>query len=91
MIRGEDEVANLSTDIKMGPRPIFSFKANTQERVNGGEFTIHPIAFMITLLRNWLYYAFSKMHPVMDDGATDAVIVTIDGEEGENESNRMCL
>ena len=91
MIRGGDEVANLSTDIEMGPRPIFSFKANTQERVNGGEFTIHPIAFMITLLRNWLYYAFSKMHPVMDDGATDAVIVTIDGEEGENESNRMCL
>ena len=91
MIRGEDEAASLPIDIEMGPRPIFSFKANTQERVNGGEFTIHPIAFMITLLRNWLYYAFSKMHPVMDDGATDAVIVTIDGEEGENESNRMCL
>ena len=46
---------------------------------------------MITFFRNWLYYAFSKMHPVMDDGATDAVIVIIDGEEGENESNRMCL
>ena len=91
MIRGGDEVANLSTDIEMGPRPIFYFTANTQRKANGGEFTIHPIAFMITLLRNWLYYAFSKMHPVMDDGATDAVIVTIDGEEGENESNRMCL
>ena len=52
MIRGGDEVANLSTDIEMGPRPIFYFNANTQERVNGGEFTIHPIAFMITLLRN---------------------------------------
>ena len=91
MIRGGDEVANLSTDIEIGRRPIFYFKANTQERTNGGEFTIHPIAFMITFFRNWLYYAFSKIHPVMDDGATDAVIVTIDGEEGENESNRMCL
>ena len=91
MIRGGDEVANLSTDIEIGHRPIFYFKANTQERTNGGEFTIHPIAFMITFFRNWLYYAFSKMHPVMDDGATDAVIVIIDGEEGENESNRMCL
>ena len=91
MIRGGDEDASLPIDIEMGPRPIFYFKANTQERVNGGEFTIHPIALLITSLHNWLYYAFSKMHPVMDDGATDAVIVTIDGEEGENESNRMCL
>ena len=91
MIRGEDEAASLPIDIEMGHRPIFYFKANSQERVNGGEFTIHPIALLITSLHNWLYYAFSKMHPVMDDGATDAVIVTIDGEEGENESNRMCL
>ena len=52
MIRGGDEVANLSTDIEMGPRPIFFFTANTQRKTNGGEFTIHPIAFMITLLRN---------------------------------------
>ena len=81
MIRGEDEAASLPIDIEMGPRPIFSFKANTQERVNGGEFTIHPIAFMITFFRNWLYYAFSKMHPVMDDGDADAVIVTISGVE----------
>ena len=81
MIRGGDEVANLYTDIEMGPRPIFYFNANTQERVNGGEFTIHPIAFMITLLRNWLYYAFSKMHPITSDGDADAVIVTISGEE----------
>ena len=81
MIRGEDEAASLPIDIEMGPRPIFSFKANTQERVNGGEFTIHPIAFMITLLRNWLSYAFSKMHPITSDGDADAVIVTISGEE----------
>ena len=81
MIRGEDEAASLPIDIEMGPRPIFSFKANTQERTNGGEFTIHPIAFMITLLRNWLYYAFSKMHPITSDGDADAVIVTISGEE----------
>ena len=91
MIRGEDEAASLPIDIEMGHRPIFYFNVNTHERVNGGEFTIHPIAFIITFFRNWLYYAFSKIHPVMDDGATDAVIVTIDGEEGENESNRMCL
>ena len=52
-----------------------------KERTNGGEFTIHPIAFMITLLRNWLYYAFSKMHPITSDGDADAVIVTISGEE----------
>ena len=81
MIRGGDEVANLSTDIEIGHRPIFYFNANTQERVNGGEFTIHPIALLITLLHNWLYYAFSKMHPVMDDGDADAVIVTISGVE----------
>ena len=81
MIRGGDEVANLSTDIEIGHRPIFYFKANTQERTNGGEFTIHPIALLITLLHNWLYYAFSKMHPVMDDGDADAVIVTISGVE----------
>ena len=81
MIRGEDEAASLPIDIEMGPRPIFSFKANTQERVNGGEFTIHPIAFMITLLRNWLSYAFSKMHPITSDGDADAVIVTISGVE----------
>lgn len=81
MIRGEDEAASLPIDIEMGHRPIFYFNANTQERVNGGEFTIHPIAFMITFFRNWLYYAFSKMHPVMDDGDADAVIVTISGVE----------
>ena len=81
MIRGEDEAASLPIDIEMGHRPIFYFNANTQERVNGGEFTIHPITFMITLLRNWLSYAFSKMHPVMDDGDADAVIVTISGVE----------
>ena len=81
MIRGGDEAASLPIDIEMGHRPIFSFKANTQERVNGGEFTIHPIAFMITLLRNWLYYAFSKMHPITSDGDADAVIVTISGVE----------
>ena len=81
MIRGGDEAASLPIDIEMGHRPIFSFKANTQERVNGGEFTIHPIAFMITLLRNWLYYALSKMHPITSDGDADAVIVTISGEE----------
>ena len=81
MIRGEDEAASLPIDIEMGPRPIFYFKANTQERTNGGEFTIHPIAFMITLLRNWLYYAFSKMHPITSDGDADAVIVTISGVE----------
>ena len=89
MIRGGDEVANLSTDIEMGPRPIFYFTANTQRKANGGEFTIHPIRFVISCLRNWISYAFSKMHPVTDDGDPDAVIVTIDGEEGENESNRM--
>ena len=81
MIRGGDEAASLPIDIEMGHRPIFYFKANTQERTNGGEFTIHPIAFMITLLRNWLYYAFSKMHPITSDGDADAVIVTISGEE----------
>ena len=81
MIRGEDEAASLPIDIEMGHRPIFYFNANTQERVNGGEFTIHPIAFMITFFRNWLYYAFSKMHPVTSDGDADAVIVTISGEE----------
>ena len=81
MIRGEDEAASIPIDIEMGHRPIFYFNANTQERVNGGEFTIHPIAFMITFFRNWLYYAFSKMHPVMDDGDADAVIVTISGVE----------
>ena len=81
MIRGEDEAASLPIDIEMGHRPIFYFNANTQERVNGGEFTIHPIAFMITLLRNWFYYAFSKMHPITSDGDADAVIVTISGEE----------
>lgn len=81
MIRGEDEAASLPIDIEMGPRPIFYFNTNTQERVNGGEFTIHPIAFMITFFRNWLYYAFSKMHPITSDGDADAVIVTISGEE----------
>lgn len=81
MIRGEDEAASLPIDIEMGHRPIFYFNVNTHERVNGGEFTIHPIAFMITLLRNWLYYAFSKMHPITSDGDADAVIVTISGEE----------
>ena len=81
MIRGEDEAASLPIDIEMGHRPIFYFNANTQERVNGGEFTIHPIAFMITLLRNWLSYAFSKMHPITSDGDADAVIVTISGVE----------
>ena len=81
MIRGEDEAASLPIDIEMGHRPIFYFNANTQERVNGGEFTIHPIAFMITFFRNWLYYAFSKMHPITSDGDADAVIVTISGEE----------
>ena len=81
MIRGEDEAASLPIDIEMGRRPIFYFNANTQERVNGGEFTIHPIAFMITLLRNWLSYAFSKMHPITSDGDADAVIVTISGVE----------
>ena len=81
MIRGGDEAASLPIDIEMGHRPIFYFNVNTQERVNGGEFTIHPIAFMITFFRNWLYYAFSKMHPVTSDGDADAVIVTISGEE----------
>ena len=81
MIRGEDEAASLPIDIEMGHRPIFYFNANTQERVNGGEFTIHPIAFMITFFRNWLYYAFSKMHPITSDGDADAVIVTISGVE----------
>ena len=81
MIRGEDEAASLPIDIEMGHRPIFYYNANTQERVNGGEFTIHPIAFMITFFRNWLYYAFSKMHPITSDGDADAVIVTISGEE----------
>ena len=81
MIRGGDEAASLPIDIEMGHRPIFYFKANSQERVNGGEFTIHPIALLITSLHNWLYYAFSKMHPITSDGDADAVIVTISGVE----------
>ena len=81
MIRGEDEAASLPIDIEMGHRPIFYFNVNTHERVNGGEFTIHPIALLITLLHNWLYYAFSKMHPITSDGDADAVIVTISGVE----------
>ena len=73
----------------MGSRPILNSTLFNRGRINGGEFTIHPIRFVISCLRNWISYAFSKMHPVTDDGDPDAVIVTIDGEEGENESNRM--
>ena len=44
-----------------------------------GKFT--PIRIVIPCFRNWLSYAFSKMHPITSDGDTDAVIVTISGEE----------
>ena len=79
MIRGEDEAASLPIDIEMGHRPIFYFNANTQERVNGGEFTIHPIAFMITFFRNWLYYAICIFDPISCDGDAESVSVTISG------------
>ena len=48
------------------------------------------MAYIKTHVSEWVAYAFSRMHPVLDDGDADAVIVTIDGEEGENESTVMC-
>ena len=82
--------ATIHQDIEMGLRPVFKSSIQSRGRGRWGEIAIHSMAYIKTHVSEWVAYAFSRMHPVLDDGDADAVIVTIDGEEGENESTIMC-
>ena len=74
----------------MGLCPIFNSIIISRGRGHESEIAIHPLSFQIMIFYNWTLSAFSYVHPVMDDGDADAVIVTIDGEEGKNESIVVC-
>lgn len=90
MVRGVSASTARRHDIEMGLCPILNSTINYGGRGHESEIAIYSLFFWITSFHNWALDAFYGVHPIMDDGDADVVIVTIDGEEGENESIVMC-